>query len=70
MSNQALVRFDDDDVATDATIARVQADGTCWVGGTRWHDVGAMRISVSGWQTTEADADRAAEAIVGAWRAQ
>jgi glutamate/tyrosine decarboxylase-like PLP-dependent enzyme len=68
--NQALVRFGDDDAATNVTIARVQGDGTCWVGGTRWHDVGAMRISVSGWQTNEADADRAADAILGAWRAQ
>jgi glutamate/tyrosine decarboxylase-like PLP-dependent enzyme len=68
--NQALVRFGDDDAATDATVARVQADGTCWVGGTRWHDVAAMRISVSGWQTTAADADRSAEAILAAWRAQ
>jgi hypothetical protein len=29
----------------------------------------AMRISVSGWQTTEADADRSAQAILDAWRA-
>ena len=28
----------------------------------------AMRISVSGWQTTEADADRSADAIAAAWR--
>jgi glutamate/tyrosine decarboxylase-like PLP-dependent enzyme len=68
--NQVLVRFGDDDAATDAVIARVQEDGTCWLGGTRWHDAAAMRISVSGWQTTEADADRSAEAIVEAWRAQ
>jgi glutamate/tyrosine decarboxylase-like PLP-dependent enzyme len=68
--NQVLARFGDDDAATDAVVARVQADGTCWLGGTRWRDVAAMRISVSGWQTTEADADRSAEAIVAAWRAQ
>ena len=68
--NQVLVRFGDDDDATDAVIARVQDDGTCWLGGTRWQDVAAMRISVSGWQTTEADADRSAEAILEAWRAQ
>jgi len=67
--NQVLVRFGDDDGATDEVIARVQADGTCWLGGTRWHGVAAMRISVSGWQTTEADADRSADAIAGAWRA-
>ena len=70
MLNQVLVRFGDDDDATDAVIARVQDEGTCWLGGTRWHGVAAMRISVSGWQTTEADADRSAEAILGAWRAQ
>ena len=67
--NQALVRFEDDDAATDAVIAGVQEEGTCWLGGTRWHGVAAMRISVSGWQTTEADADRSADAIAGAWRA-
>jgi glutamate/tyrosine decarboxylase-like PLP-dependent enzyme len=66
--NQVLVRFGDDDAATDAVVARVQEDGTCWLGGTRWHGVAAMRISVSGWQTTAADADRSAEAIADAWR--
>ena len=30
----------------------------------------AMRISVSGWQTTEDDADRSADAIAAAWRAR
>ena len=63
--NQVLVRFGDDDEATDASIARVQRDGTCWLGGTRWHGMAAMRISVSGWRTTEADVDRCAEAILG-----
>jgi glutamate/tyrosine decarboxylase-like PLP-dependent enzyme len=66
--NQVLVRFGDDDAATDAVVARVQEDGTCWLGGTRWHGVAAMRISVSGWQTTEADADRSADAVAAAWR--
>jgi hypothetical protein len=28
-----------------------------------------MRVSVSGWQTTEADADRSADAIAAAWAA-
>ena len=28
-----------------------------------------MRVSVSGWQTTEDDADRSADAIAAAWRA-
>jgi glutamate/tyrosine decarboxylase-like PLP-dependent enzyme len=66
--NQALVRFGDDDAATEAVIARVQRDGTCWLGGTVWHGLAAMRISVSGWRTTEADADRSADAIAAAWR--
>jgi glutamate/tyrosine decarboxylase-like PLP-dependent enzyme len=66
--NQVLVRFGDDDAATEAVVARVQEDGTCWLGGTLWHGVAAMRVSVSGWQTTEADADRSAEAIAAAWR--
>ena len=66
--NQALVRFGDDDAATEAVVARVQRDGTCWLGGTVWHGMAAMRISVSGWRTTEDDADRSADAIVAAWR--
>ena len=60
--NQVLVRFDDPsgdveagDARTDAVIAAVQRDGTLWLGGTRWHGLRAMRISVSGWSTSEAD---------------
>jgi hypothetical protein len=59
-----LVRFGDDDARTRAVIAAVQEDGTAWMGGTVWHGVAAMRISVSNWSTTEADADRTAEAIL------
>jgi glutamate/tyrosine decarboxylase-like PLP-dependent enzyme len=62
--NQVLVRFDDPsgdvdagDRRTDAIISAVQADGTLWLGGTRWHGVRAMRISVSGWATSESDVD-------------
>jgi aromatic-L-amino-acid decarboxylase len=42
----------------------VQAEGTCWCGGTVWHGRAAMRISVSSWATTEADVDQSVEAIV------
>jgi glutamate/tyrosine decarboxylase-like PLP-dependent enzyme len=66
--NQVLVRARDDDAATDALVRAVQEDGTCWLGGTRWRGRAAMRISVSGWATTEADADRSADAIVAALR--
>jgi hypothetical protein len=50
-------------------IARVQADGTCWLGGTTWHGKAAMRISVSNWSTTEADMDASAAAILRCFRA-
>jgi glutamate/tyrosine decarboxylase-like PLP-dependent enzyme len=75
--NQVLVRFappgadgdgtEDAAAVTDAytrdVIATVQADGTCWLGGTTWHGMAAMRISVSNWSTTEADADLSVAAI-------
>ena len=62
--NQVLVRFGDDDDRTRAVIAAVQVDGTAWLGGTTWQGRAAMRISVSSWSTTEADADRTADAIL------
>ena len=69
--NQVLVRFDapdggDGDAFTRAVIARVQADGTSWLGGTTWKGRAAMRISVSNWSTAAADADRTVEAILRA----
>lgn len=62
--NQVLVRFDESDEVTRETIARVQQEGTCWLGGTTWHGLAAMRISVSNWSTTEQDVDRSAAAIL------
>ncbi len=74
--NQVLVRFhgpaDDADDAdgsrgdarTRAVIDAVQRDGTCWFGGTVWAGRAAMRVSVSGWQTSEADIDASAAAIL------
>ena len=47
-----------------ATARAVQDDGTCWLGGTTWHGMAAMRISVSNWSTTEADADLSVDAIL------
>jgi len=61
--NQVLVRFGDDD-RTRRVIAAVQDEGTAWMGGTTWQGRAAMRISVSNWSTTEADADRAVDAIL------
>jgi glutamate/tyrosine decarboxylase-like PLP-dependent enzyme len=60
--NQVLVRFGSDE-RTDRLIAAVQREGTCWMGGTTWRGRRYMRISVSNWSTTEADVDKAVEAI-------
>jgi glutamate/tyrosine decarboxylase-like PLP-dependent enzyme len=73
--NQVLVRFappDGRQTADAATvdaftrkvIAAVQAEGTCWLGGTTWHGMAAMRISVSNYSTTEVDVDLSAAAIL------
>ncbi len=73
--NQAVLRFgadaspEDGDRLTQATIERVQADGQCFVGGAQWRGRWVMRLSVIGSDTQEADAQRSAEAIIGAWRA-
>jgi glutamate/tyrosine decarboxylase-like PLP-dependent enzyme len=60
--NQVLVSFGPPET-TDAVIAAVQADGTCWCGPTTWKDVRAMRVSLSGWSTTETDVDRSVAAV-------
>jgi threonine aldolase len=62
--NQVLVRFSNSDERTAEVIRRVQEDGTCWAGGTTWHSMHAMRISVSNWSTVEVDIERSADAIL------
>jgi glutamate/tyrosine decarboxylase-like PLP-dependent enzyme len=68
--NQVLVRFldgaGDHDARTRAVIRAVQDDGTCWLGGTTWHGMGAMRISVSNWATSGEDVERSLDAILRA----
>lgn len=66
--NQALVAFGSDTV-TDAVIAAVQAEGTCWVGGTTWQGRRAMRLSVSDIATTADDIAVSAKAILRCWGA-
>lgn len=61
--NQVLVSFGDDDT-TRRVIGGVQAEGTCWCGGTVWHGRAAMRISVSSWATTERDIDQSLAAVL------
>ncbi|TXH34494.1 MAG: aspartate aminotransferase family protein [Rhodospirillaceae bacterium] len=67
--NQVLVQVtprDDDigDQITDAVIAAIQAEGTCWLGGTTWRGRRALRISICNYRTTDADIDRSAAAIL------
>jgi glutamate/tyrosine decarboxylase-like PLP-dependent enzyme len=64
--NQVLVRFGNDDETTREVVRRVQADGTCWLGGTDWQGRAAMRISVSSFRTTREDVERSAAAILDA----
>ncbi len=52
--NQIVVSFGDAE-RTKRVIAALQEARDCWCGGTRWHGREAMRISVSGWATTEED---------------
>jgi glutamate/tyrosine decarboxylase-like PLP-dependent enzyme len=62
--NQVLVRFGDDDALTRAVVEGVQHEGTCWLSGTKWHGMAAMRISVSNWQTSDTDVERSVDAIL------
>jgi len=71
--NQVLVRFldpsgrdEDHDARTRAVIAKVQEDGTCWLGGSTWRNQAVMRISVSNFATTDADVDASLTAILAA----
>lgn len=61
--NQVLVSFGDAN-ATRRVISELQNEGTCWCGATEWHGQVAMRISVSGWGTTDQDVDQSAAAVL------
>ena len=65
--NQVVVAFGDAR-RTDAVIAAVQDDGTCWCGPTTWRGREAMRVSVSGWNTTEDDIDKSVAAVLACAR--
>jgi len=71
--NQVLVRVvpvaGDADAATRDALRAVQEERICWLGGSRWHGMDAMRISVSNWSTTDEDVDRSADSILRAVRA-
>jgi glutamate/tyrosine decarboxylase-like PLP-dependent enzyme len=74
--NQVAVRLGTDmdgatsDALTARTIARIQHEGDCFVAGAQWRDRQIIRISIISANTTEADIDRSADAILAAWRAE
>lgn len=61
--NQVLVRYRSS-ADTAALVAEIQRDGRIWCGSTKWDGGTAMRISVSSWKTTVADAERDATIVV------
>jgi glutamate/tyrosine decarboxylase-like PLP-dependent enzyme len=67
--NQVLVRFGDDDALTEEVVERVQRNGTCWLSGSTFRGRAVMRVSVVGWQTTRADVEESAAAILAAFAA-
>ncbi|HKW47883.1 MAG TPA: aminotransferase class V-fold PLP-dependent enzyme [Gemmatimonadaceae bacterium] len=76
--NQGLVRFRDErptaseldhDARTDSVIDEILAAGEAFFGGVTWRGRRCMRVSVSSWQTTEADVERTVNAVESAVRA-
>jgi glutamate/tyrosine decarboxylase-like PLP-dependent enzyme len=61
--NQVVVIFKDE-TTTDRVIQAIQADGTCWCGGTTWQGKRAMRISVSSAATTDEDVELSLAAMI------
>ena len=71
--NQVIVNFGTGDAAsrragTEAVIAKVQGGGVCYAGGAEWRGDWVMRFSVSSANTTEADIELSADAVIAAWR--
>jgi glutamate/tyrosine decarboxylase-like PLP-dependent enzyme len=71
--NQIILRFgaEQGDDASDALTRQViecfVQEGVLFAGGAKWRGRWVMRLSVISGQTSEADADRAAHAILKAW---
>ncbi|NNE36021.1 MAG: aspartate aminotransferase family protein [Rhodothermales bacterium] len=70
--NQGLVRFRDlrgdateadHDRCTEQTVARIVESGEAFFSCTTWKGMRCMRVSVSGWQTSELDVTRTLRAI-------
>jgi glutamate/tyrosine decarboxylase-like PLP-dependent enzyme len=70
--NQGLVRFldprpgaspADHDRRTEAVTAAIVASGEAFFSGTTWRGMRCIRVSVSSWQTDEADVERVVRAV-------
>ena len=52
-----------DDAHTQQVTARVLADGTAWMSGSRWRDRAVLRASVSNWSTNDSDVAVSIDAV-------
>jgi glutamate/tyrosine decarboxylase-like PLP-dependent enzyme len=59
---QVCVAFGSDERTREVT-ARLIADGTTWMSGSRWRDRDVLRISVSNWSTDARDVRLSVEAV-------
>ena len=59
---QVCASFGDDE-RTRQVVARVLADGTAWMTGSRWQDRAVLRVAVSNWSTTDDDVTRSLEML-------
>jgi glutamate/tyrosine decarboxylase-like PLP-dependent enzyme len=66
--NQLIVRFGEDDAATHAVIARLQAENLFFAEGAHWRGRWVMRLSIIAADLDDDDIERLAGAIVRAWR--
>lgn len=62
---QVCASFGSDERTRDV-VARVLADGTAWMSGSRWQGRAVLRVSVSGWATTDADVRASLDALARA----
>ncbi|CAN7437005.1 aminotransferase class V-fold PLP-dependent enzyme [Phenylobacterium sp. LjRoot225] len=69
--NQIIVAFGPPgrgDGATQAVIARLQADTACLACGAEWRARRVLRLSIISGPLTEGDVDRLTDAVLSAWR--
>jgi glutamate/tyrosine decarboxylase-like PLP-dependent enzyme len=59
---QVCASFGDDERTREVT-ARLLADGTAWMSGSRWAGRDVLRVSVSNWSTDEADVAASVAAV-------